>query len=211
MNIESAITEAIEICIREGRGSAGSPIHIVDIAGGGGRYLIDSVLRFPDRIFDLLIRDWSEEALARSRGVVEELCGSGELTGHGERDGRRIRIVRGDAFSAESLAEIGTGIDIAIVSGLFELFPENDVVRRTLSGLAAALRPGGRLVYTNQPWHPQLLMIAETLDNRDGKPWVMRRRTQAEMDQLVRHSGFNKSRTLVDNFGIFTVSTAVRS
>ena len=35
-------------------------------------------------------------------------------------------------------------------------------------------------------------MIARGLTNRDGKPWVMRRRTQAEMDELVRAAGFEK-------------------
>ena len=45
-------------------------------------------------------------------------------------------------------------------------------------------------MYTNQPWHPQIEMIARVLPNRDGQPWVMRRRTQAEMDALVACGGF---------------------
>ena len=51
---------------------------------------------------------------------------------------------------------------------------------------------GGSLIYTNQPWHPQLELIARGLTDWDGKPWVMRRRTQAEMDDLVRAAGFEK-------------------
>ena len=101
--------------------------------------------------------------------------------------------------------------DIAVVSGLFELFPSNTQVRQSLSGLAKILEPGAVLVYTNQPWHPQLEMIAEVLVNREQKPWVMRRRTQAEIDELVAVAGFRKKQQWVDNFGIFTVSLAVRS
>jgi hypothetical protein len=51
-------------------------------------------------------------------------------------------------------------------------------------------------------------MIARTLTNRDGKPWIMRRRPQGEMDALVREPGFTKQRQWTDDFGIFTVSIA---
>jgi hypothetical protein len=36
----------------------------------------------------------------------------------------------------------------------------------------------------------------------------MRRRTQAEMDQLVANAGFEKIEQLQDEWGIFTVSVA---
>ncbi|WP_410961897.1 class I SAM-dependent methyltransferase family protein, partial [Salmonella sp. SAL4457] len=41
------------------------------------------------------------------------------------------------------------------------------------------------------PWHPQLELIARALtSHRQGQAWVMRRRTQAEMDKLVAAAGF---------------------
>jgi hypothetical protein len=71
------------------------------------------------------------------------------------------------------------------------------------------LEPGGYLVYTNQPWHPQLELIARSLtSHRQGQPWVMRRRIQVEMDQLVEQAGFDKLDQLTDEWGIFTVSLA---
>ena len=54
-------------------------------------------------------------------------------------------------------------------------------------------------------------MIARTLTNRDGRPWIMRRRPQGEMDALVAPAGFVKERQWVDDFGIFTVSVARRA
>ena len=80
----------------------------------------------------------------------------------------------------------------------------------SLRGLADAIEPGGYLVYTNQPWHPQVEFIARVLTNREGKPWIMRRRTQAEMDELVRAAGFEKLRQEIDQWGIFSVSLARR-
>ena len=74
-------------------------------------------------------------------------------------------------------------------------------VLRSLRGLADALEPGGHLIYTNQPWHPQLEFIARVLANREGQPWIMRRRTQAEMDELVRSAGFEKISQEIDPCG----------
>jgi hypothetical protein len=74
------------------------------------------------------------------------------------------------------------------------------------------MQSGSLLIYTNQPWHPQLEMIARALtSHRGGEAWVMRRRTQAEMDQLVAAAGFRKIDQLVDEWGIFTVSIAERT
>ncbi len=70
-------------------------------------------------------------------------------------------------------------------------------------------KEGGYLVYTGQPWHPQLELIARALtSHRQGQAWVMRRRTQAEMDQLVAAAGFRKITQRVDQWGIFSVSLA---
>jgi hypothetical protein len=100
---------------------------------------------------------------------------------------------------------------VGIVSGLYELFPENGPVRASLAGLARRWFPGGYLIYTGQPWHPQIEFIARVLtSHRDGAPWVMRRRTQQEMDQLVAEAGFEKIAQETDPWGIFTVSLARR-
>ncbi len=54
-------------------------------------------------------------------------------------------------------------------------------------------------------------MIARALtSHRGGEAWVMRRRTQGEMDQLVEKAGYRKIEQRVDQWGIFTVSIAER-
>ena len=137
------------------------------------------------------------------------------------RDGRKLiasrglpdlaRFDQGDAFDRESLAKAEPIPTVAVVSGLYELFPDNALVSRSLAGLADAMPPGACLVYTGQPWHPQLELIARALtSHRDGAAWVMRRRTQLEMDQLVEAAGFRKVTQRIDEWGIFTVSMAVR-
>ena len=179
--------------------AAGLPVRLLDIAAGPGRYLLETIQRCEAEGIDATarLRDRSESTLAAGRTLAREL-------------GLEARAIyeTGDAFDEAALSALTPRPTVAVVSGLFELFPDNAPVLASLRGMYAALEPGGRLVYTNQPWHPQVEMIARVLTNRDGAPWIMRRRTQAEIDSLVRAAGFEKDRTEIDRWGIFTVSLA---
>lgn len=180
--------------------AAGKPVHVVDIAAGHGRYVLDAVREHPDIPATGLLRDFSEANVAAGRRLIAEY-GLGD----------RFAFNQGDAFDPVSLAQLPMTATVGIVSGLYELFPENAPVRASLTGLAEAVVPGGYLLYTGQPWHPQIEFIARALtSHRDGRPWVMRRRTQQEMDQLVAEAGFEKIAQETDPWGIFTVSLARR-
>jgi alpha-beta hydrolase superfamily lysophospholipase len=167
----ACMNQALRYGLRQAR-EAGMPMQLMDIAGGAGRYLLD-VLEDPEFGFDLkiLCRDWSESALATGRASAQQL---------GLQD--RISHVRGDAFDESSLASVEPKPSVAVVSGLYELFPDNGLLHRSLRGLFSAVSAGGYLIYTGQPWHP--------------------------MDALVEAAGFKKEKQWVDDFGIFTVSIA---
>ena len=190
INLEKLLAEAMGLV---------EEVRILDVAAGCGRYVLDA-LRNSDKNATAYLRDFTPanveqgRALARAMGLAE-----------------RVRFEQGDAFDEENLAAITPAPTIAIVSGLYELFPDNAMVERSLRGIARCMTGGGYLIYTGQPWHPQLEMIARVLTNRDGRPWIMRRRTQEEMDDLVRAAGFVKTGMEIDDDGIFTVSLARRS
>src|SRR4029453_6120107 len=121
------------------------------------------------------------------------------------------RFAKGDALDRDSLANVEPKPTLGVVSGLYELFPDNAMVRASLAGLAAAIPAGGYLVYTGQPWHPQRDVSARAPTRpRQGQAWIRRRGTQAEMDQLVEAAGFRKLEQRIDEFGIFTVSLPKR-
>ncbi|MBM4069012.1 MAG: alpha/beta fold hydrolase [Planctomycetes bacterium] len=192
-NLEQLLQQAIEEIA-----AAGRPVRLLDIACGGGRYLLDTIHRLKHIPITAVLRDYKQENLDAAKRRADELG----LT--------NVRFVQGDAFDRAALAAIEPRPTIAIVSGLYELFPENEPVLRSLHGLADALEPDCRLIYTNQPWHPQVEFIARTLTNREGRPWIMRRRNQTEMDELARTAGFDKLSQEIDPWGIFTVSLARR-
>jgi alpha-beta hydrolase superfamily lysophospholipase/SAM-dependent methyltransferase len=178
--------------------AARQPARVLDIAAGPGRYVLET-LQSAGRPVTAVLRDARQENIDAGRQLAARLGVSG------------VTFACGDAFDGRGVASTRPRPTIAVVSGLYELFPDNDPVNTSLRGLADALEPGGYLVYTNQPWHPQLAFIARTLTNREGRPWVMRRRTQAEMDQLVRAAGFRKLSMEIDRWGIFTVSLAQKA
>ena len=193
LNVEELLREAMRR-LRD----AGMPVRVMDIASGHGRYVLESLEDIkPDSI---LLRDYSDLNVAAGRKLIAE---------KGLQD--LARFDRGDAFDRDSLARAVPSPTLGVVSGLYELFSDNAMVRRSLEGLAAAIPPRGYLVYTGQPWHPQLELIARALtSHRQGQAWIMRRRAQAEMDQLVAAAGFRKITQRIDEWGIFTVSLAER-
>jgi alpha-beta hydrolase superfamily lysophospholipase len=179
----------------------GQPVRIVDIAAGHGRYVLEALEAAGPVVESVLLRDFRESNVEHGKRLI---CEKGLQS--------VARFEKGNAFDRPSLAALDPAPTLGIVSGLYELFPDNGLVRESLSGLADAIPAGGYLLYTGQPWHPQLEMIARTLrSHRDGEPWIMRRRTQAEMDQLVESAGFAKAEQLTDDWGIFTVSLARRT
>lgn len=193
VHLESLLTQAVEKLHRDGR-----RLHILDVACGGGRYLLETIKRLSEFPITARLRDYKTVNVDHASRLAKDLGLDG------------VVVERGDAFDEAGVAAITPKPTIAIVSGLFELIPVNRMVMRSLRGLHEAVEPGGYLLYTNQPWHPQLELIARSLGNREGQPWIMRRRTQAEMDALVAEAGFQKCGELIDESGIFSVSIARR-
>lgn len=178
----------------------GLPVRVLDVAAGHGRYVLQALGQRGQRADAILLRDFSDLNVTQGQALIEQL-GAGDIA----------RFEQGDAFDPAQLAAVEPPPTLAVVSGLYELFSDNDAVLRSLQGIAAAVPVGGYLAYTGQPWHPQLEFIARALtSHRDGVAWVMRRRSQQEMDELVRLAGFEKVAQRIDEFGIFSVSLARR-
>ena len=194
LNLKAALTRVIHDLHRQRR-----RVGILDIAAGAGRYVIEAMHELPEIPISAVLRDYRSENVEAVRALANEF----RLT--------NITAVRGDAFDIDSLTATKPRATIGLVSGLYELFASNDLVLNSLRGLAEAVEPGGYLIYTNQPWHPQVEFIARVLRNREGEPWIMRRRTTAEMDELVRTAGFNKISMELDQWGMFSVSIAQRA
>ena len=193
-NLQQALTESIV-----DQKKTKERVHVMDVAAGPGRYLLNVLQELDDQTLTATCRDRDEAGLAEGRVLAKEK----------DLD-QVVTYQSGDAFDPESIKDTADQPDIIIVSGLYELFADNELILKSLQGIYDRLPEDGILIYTNQPWHPQLELIARTLVNRDQEPWVMRPRSQSEMNQLVENVGFKQGEMWIDDAGIFTVSVATK-
>ncbi|WP_158978412.1 bifunctional alpha/beta hydrolase/class I SAM-dependent methyltransferase [Cellulophaga sp. L1A9] len=175
--------------IKEGR-----TIKILDVAGGTGNYLFDIKDKYPEA--EIVINEFVKENIEIGQKVIDS------------KGYKNVRFTDFDCFDPETYTKINFEPNIIIVSGILELFGDNEMASKALAGIQSVAEKNAAVVYTGQPWHPQLKMIAYVLNSHQKKNWVMRRRSQKELDRMMAYNGIQKETMLIDDFGIFTVSSA---
>jgi len=182
------LEEKIQQLKKEGRA-----IKILDIAGGTGNYLFDIKEKYPEA--EIVINEFVRSNIEIGEKVIKE------------KKYQNIRFTNFDCFEPATYEKLNFEPNITIVSGIFELFGDNEMASKAIQGIASVSEKNSFVVYTGQPWHPQLKMIAFVLNSHQNKDWVMRRRSQKELDRLFAFNHIQKENMLIDDFGIFTVST----
>lgn len=180
------------------RASEHGPVVVADLAAGPGRYLLEVAAQMrdqkPETQLQVICRDLDVRGLELGRARASALG----LT--------NVRYEQGDATDHASLAAIEPEPDVVVVSGLYELFTDAGLIRKSMEGAYKALGPGGRLVFTTQVRHPQLALIANVLVNRDGEPWEMVCRLIEEVEALARGAGFRVVSSRMEPVGLFAVT-----
>lgn len=187
--LKDSLRKAIETVVARGE----KPV-ILDCAAGCGRYLFETIHESKHDV-EVHVRDINPDHLEVAQQTAEGY-------------GIKATFEKADAFDPKSYIDFKLRPNIVIVSGLFELFSDNNLLHQTLLGIKSLMRPEGFILYTGQPWHPQLELIGRVLNNHLGRRWIMRPRVQSELDELVKYVGFDKLDTVIDDLGIFTVSVA---
>ena len=171
-------------------------VKILDVAGGTGNYLFDIKEKYPN--VQILINEFKKSNIEVGEEVIKK------------NNWENISFIDYDCFDKETYKKINYTPNIVIISGVFELFENNKMLENTISGIAEILNKNGAVIYTGQPWHPQLKQIALVLNSHkgNGKSWLMRRRSEKELDSLFENYNLKKEKMLIDNDGIFAVSLA---
>jgi esterase/lipase len=173
----------------------GREIKILDLAGGTGNYLFDVKEKYPAA--EIVINEFIKSNIEVGESVIKS------------KNLQKIRFTNFDCFDPETYRKIDFEPNIIIISGILELFGDNEMVCKALSGVNSIAETKSFVIYTGQPWHPQLKMIAYVLNSHQNIDWVMRRRSQKELDRLMKFNAIEKQNMLIDDFGIFTVSSAL--
>jgi SAM-dependent methyltransferase len=183
----------------EGNRARDLPVRVLDVAAGPGRYLQELVQECGPERNDLFVlcRDLSMDGLMQGARRAEE-AGL-----------QNIFYERGNAFEpAPTDAILGGAPNIIVVSGLYELILDDQLIQNSLTRLYTLLAPGGVLYFTTQTHHPQLEFIANVLPNRDGEPWIMKCRCAEQLETWARVAGFNNIHSQLEEVGLFAVTTA---
>jgi len=188
--IEGKIADAVRAAAPRRR-----PVRLADLACGGGRYVLNALRKVGESVpVEAVLRDYRRENVAKAGANAAAL-------------GIAAKIEQADAFADWQLARLAP-LDVAIVSGLHEITPDDARVEAHLGQVARILAPEGRLLLTVQPDHPQLEFIARVLKSHTGRPWAMRLRPLDLTLRWVEAAGLVPESVDMEALGIFGVLTA---
>lgn len=171
------------------------PVILLDVACGGGRYDLEVLRTFPREAIAATLRDYKLENVTKARQLAAQM----DIT---------AQIEQADAFNDQDLNQVQPRPQVIVVSGLHEILPDDPLIRHHFQQLYRILAPSGTLVFTIQPVHPQLEMIARVLPSHTGRPWVMRLRPWELTRQWAEQAGFNNFQVHMEPNQIFGVVTA---
>jgi len=175
----------------------GDPVRLADLACGGGRYVLGALVDAGETPVRATLRDYEKANVDAAYRNAQQL-------------GVTARIEAADAFSETDLRPLA-GSDLVVVSGLHEIIPDDDKVREHFAQVADILKPGGRLIVTIQPGHPQLEFIARVLKSHTGQPWAMRIRPVEQTWDWLKQAGFRVVSQTMETTGIFGVIVAEKN
>lgn len=172
-----------------------SQIRYLDIACGGGEYDIEVLEEFDQHKIQAELRDYKLENIEKARQNAQA------------RGLQNIRFQQADAFDPQNYREKW---DVIVSSGFWEIIDNDDLVKGCLLNAAKCLDPGSVLVFTIQPYHPQLEFIARTLVSNTGQPWIMRLRSLDLFKAWMKEAQLQYVSHQMEKHGIFGVVEAVK-
>ena len=196
-NLERAIRTASER-IR----ATGLPVRIVDLAAGDGHHVMDAIHKLAILPESVLLCESDEERVTEATRFAHE-----------RNLGGILRIVRAHRHDEQWIASLAPHTTIAIAP-LQELASDPPrTVQTVLGGLARAIPPGGCMIHSTGPHHPEwhrhaaaLMPISENSADRAGTALC-----QADLDRCIESAGFNLHDRWVDEWGVFSVSLCIRA
>jgi hypothetical protein len=176
-------------------GASSREVKLLDVACGGARYVLEVLAQKRSAALSATLRDYRQENIDSATTLAQSL-------------GVEARLERGDAFSDHDLSRVTPRPNLVVVSGLHEIIPDNAVISRHFAQLARIMARPATLIFTVQPWHPQLEFIARVLKSHTGEPWVMRLRPWSQTREWAEKAGFRIRSLTMDSQKIFGVALA---
>jgi SAM-dependent methyltransferase len=184
--------KTLQVHLQQG---AQTPCGLLDVACGGGRYDLEVLREFPPESIAATLRDYKPENVEKVRQLAAQLNVS-------------AIVEQADAFSDRDLKRVHPQPNVIVVSGLHEILPDDQLIQHHFQQLFQILQAPGTLIFTIQPYHPQVELIARLLPSHTGDLWVMRLRSLVLVQQWAEAAGFQDLKVQMEPSGIFGVVTA---
>lgn len=187
--LQATLRTVLQSYLQQGRAC-----HLLDLACGGGRYDLEVLRDFPPGTITTTLRDYKLENVNKARQLAAQF-------------GIEVTIEQSDAFSDDDLNRIQLRPNVVVVSGLHEIVPDNASIAKHFQQLYRIMDAPSMLIFTIQPHHPQLELIARTLPSHTKHPWIMRLRPWELTCQWSAAAGFRNPQVHMEKNNIFGVVT----
>jgi SAM-dependent methyltransferase len=190
-NLETLIMKAIGALKGQKRA-----VSLVDIASGPGAY-----------IMSVLEQAGEDGITARCRDFEKRWVDEGNRTAR-MRNLKNIRFEQGDAFDREGFLALEPRPNLAVASGFYDWFNEDEKVKRSIRIVFDTLERGGYFVLSNQCGHPNLEFTEQVFTDFTKNPLRMTMRPKETIHSFLSEAGFEAQETLQDDKQYYSVTLA---
>ncbi|MFI4956499.1 MAG: class I SAM-dependent methyltransferase family protein [Gammaproteobacteria bacterium] len=171
-------------------------ISILDVASGPGSYILSVIQKVGEENLFARCRDydarWSEEGKAAAE----------KLNLHS------VLFEQGDAFNAEQILSLHPKPNVAVSSGFYDWFNDDNLVKQSMKIIYDALQPGGYFILSVQSNNRRLKLIEAVFLDFNHEALKMTMRPVETIQSWLRILGFDVQETLTDANNFYSVIKA---
>lgn len=192
-NLKEHLKQAIHENKRLGKKSV-----ILDVAGGPGRYLMETLEETGEHDIYVICQDIDERWVKEGHKIAAE------------KGLKNIRFEKGDAFNPELLQRVEPKPNIIVSSGFYDWMTDDEDVRKSIKIIYDLLPAGGKIIYTNQAGHLSMELVSKAFTDFYGKALRMKTRSADLINSWAQDVDFKDIKTDLDKWGLYSVSTEVK-
>ena len=170
--------------------------HILDIAAGKARYVIEVLAQAPYRQASALLRDLDERWVHEGNAILKE------------RSLNHLHFETGDAFDQAFFASAQGQYNVIVSSGFYDWLTDDAQVKQSFKLVVEALPSGGYFLFTNQCGHFNLEFMENVFTDLNQNALKMVVRNVDTMNGWAQDLGMKIVSTKKDSYGYYAVTIA---
>ncbi len=171
-------------------------VSLLDIASGPGAYVLSVISQVGEEGLSARCRDFEQRWVAEGQASADKM------------GLKNVTFEHGDAFNRDEVMNLQPRPNLAIASGFYDWFNEDDKVQQSIDIVFAAIENGGYFVLSNQCAHPKLEFTEQVFTDFNKQPLRMTMRSKEKIHAMLQNAGFEIEETLADENNYYSVTKA---